>query len=101
MPGGRGYFRCIRTNKVRPDWKVRGAHEWLMESLRGDYARVWPTAQKKRGKQKIKGKGKKGHENISIYSNLNNDSLLTHPVREEKTKQNKMIKRMSHSKMRR
>lgn len=35
MPGDRGYFRCIRTSKMRPEWEVRDVYERLIEAMWG------------------------------------------------------------------
>lgn len=57
VPGAKGYFRCIRISKMRPECEVRDASERLMKPLGEDCANSWPTEQRERDKTENRGKG--------------------------------------------
>lgn len=74
MPGGRGYFTCIRTNKVRPDWKVRGAHEWLMSHSEGIMPGSGPQHRKKGANKKSRERERKDMKTYRFTQTL----IMTH-----------------------
>ena len=58
MPGDRGYFRCIRTSKMRPEWEVRDVYERLIEVIWGGLCQGLTHRTEKKGTTlKIRRKG--------------------------------------------